>query len=229
MTEEKVEHTIFVTNISFSSTGESLSAGFRRYGPVKNVRIITAWEGEERVSRGFGFVEFQTIDGFNAAVNAAERLNVDGRDLFVRAARPVRKRDTAFVRGIPEGTTEEDLKAAFARYNPTEVRLKFFDTEERPGFAFVTFDTEEHQTAAVRENKTIVIGGKESSVRFARPPQRRRFPRRPPPAQPQRAARAPPPPPRAEPADPPRERRGGRGFRRRGRGGDRFSYVPAES
>jgi RNA recognition motif-containing protein len=243
MGEEKVEHTIFVQNISFSATGESLSAAFQQYGPVKNVRIITRWNGTEPVSRGFGFVEFQTVDGFTAAVNATDRLSIDGRDLWVRAARPARKRDTVFVRGIPEGTTEDDLKAAFAKYNPTEVRLKFFDSEDRFGFAFVIFDTEENQEAAVRENKTILLKGRESIVRFARPPARgggasggfrRRWP-----GPPRRAARADPPAARAPPAAAPEPEAApaddaaprGRGFGRRRGGGDdrsRFSYVTGD-
>jgi RNA recognition motif-containing protein len=49
------------------------------------------------------------------------------------------------------------------------VRIKFEDTEERKGFAFVTFDAEEHQTAAVTENATIQLKGRESVVQPTSP------------------------------------------------------------
>jgi RNA recognition motif-containing protein len=220
-TEENIEHTIFVRNINFATTGEQLGAAFRKYGEVKNVRIITRIQDEEQVSRGFGFVEFQTAEGFNAAISATEPLIVDDREIFIRASRPVQKRDTAFIRGIPEDTTEEDIKEAFSKYNPVSVRIKFVDNGDRKGFGFITFDTEEHQTAAVEENKEIELKGGTSTIRFARPPRRGSGGRR------YRGFRRNERPTRAEPAgrpprdDQPRTRQGGRRP-----GADRFIYLP---
>jgi RNA recognition motif-containing protein len=213
--EENIENTIFVRNINFATSGEALGSAFGRYGEVKNVRIKTHFQGEEQVSRGFGFVEFQTAEGFNAAIAATEPLIVDDRELFIRPSRPAQKRDTAFIRGIPEGTTEDDVKAAFEKYNPVSVRIKFFDNADSRGFGFITFDSEENQTAAVEENKEIILNGEQSTVRFARAPRRgggggrrRGF------GGPRRNER----PARAEPAG--REQRGRR------QGNDRFLYVP---
>jgi RNA recognition motif-containing protein len=73
---EKVEYTVFVRNISFTTTGATLSREFGKYGPVKNVRIITRWNGTDRVSRGFGFVEFAGADRelMNSVLLKHERL-----------------------------------------------------------------------------------------------------------------------------------------------------------
>jgi RNA recognition motif-containing protein len=78
--------------------------------------------------------------------------------------------------------------------------VRLIAKEDRKPFAFVQFETEDIQTAAVTENRNITINGGECVVRFARPKgasRFRRFPRRSP-AGPQRAAVA-----RAPPANPP--------------------------
>jgi RNA recognition motif-containing protein len=91
---------------------------------------------------------------------------------------------------IPEGTTEDDLRNHFAKYNPIAIRIVRTNTKDTRGFAFIQFDTEEHQTAAHDENRSFQFRGSESRVQFARRPQgsgRRPYRRR----GPVRAARAP--------------------------------------
>jgi RNA recognition motif-containing protein len=187
------QRTVFVTNLNYKTEGQTLGKEFERFGAIGAVRIITytGYRGDQ-LSRGFGFIEFRTDDGYRKAIENTDPVTVDGRQLSIRASRPrqVRKRDTAFIAGIPEGTTGDQLKQIFAKYHPTEVRIvKTAPAGTFGGFAFVTFETEEDQTAAVAENRNIKINGVDSVVRYARPPgrfnnrgggrfQRRPFPRR---------------------------------------------------
>ena len=69
---------LYVGNISYSATEESLKAAFAAFTP-SNVRII---EG-----RGFGFVDVPD-DQMSAAIDAMNGKNVDGRDLTVNEAKP---------------------------------------------------------------------------------------------------------------------------------------------
>jgi RNA recognition motif-containing protein len=174
-TEGDLSKTVFIRNINYTTLGEALSRALEQFGEVASARIITGWSNGERQSRGFGFVEFKTAAGFEAAVSKSREVELDDRTLVISAchARSTRKRDTAFIRGIPAGTTPEQVKAVFRNYNPSEVRIIHEDSGESKGFAFVQFGTEEDQTKAVNENPTIQLGGVESTVRFARPPQRR--------------------------------------------------------
>jgi nucleolin len=186
--------TVFVNNINYQTEPKKLGEAFSTFGEIAGVRIITDIVRGQRVSAGFGFVDFTTQEAFQRAVDNQTPLEVDGRRLSVKPARPrrPRKRDTAFVRGIPESTTEDDVRSAFAKYNPTEVRIIKKNTAEQKGFAFVTFDTEEHQSSAVRENKTILIKGEESRVAFALPRRNKGgFRRRGPPQGANRPRRAP--------------------------------------
>jgi RNA recognition motif-containing protein len=170
--------TIFIRNINYRTTEDTLSKALTQFGELASCRIITSFNGRERLSRGFGFAEFKTAEGFNAAVASKTEVSVDDRVLAIRASeqRERRKRDTAFIRGIPVGTTDDQVKAIFAKYHPIEVRLVYFDNAERgKGFGFVKFASEDDQTSAVNDNKTIQLNGQETIVRFARPPNNRRF------------------------------------------------------
>ena len=69
---------LYVGNISYSATEESLKAAFAAYNPT-NIRII---EG-----RGFAFVDVDA-DQLEAAVGDMNGKSVDGRTLTVNEARP---------------------------------------------------------------------------------------------------------------------------------------------
>ncbi len=70
--------TLYVGNISYSSTEQSISAAFAQYGAT-NVRII---EG-----RGFAFVDVDA-DQLEAAIGDKNGSQLDGRTLTVNEARP---------------------------------------------------------------------------------------------------------------------------------------------
>jgi RNA recognition motif-containing protein len=144
-----VEQTIYVSNIRYTTESRTLGLEFGKFGAIARVRIIAGFNGRERVSRGFGFIEFKTAEAYEAALSGAAAIVVDGRRLVVRPPRP-RKRDTAFVLGIPKGTTPGDLTAAFASYHPTNARIiRETDGARTKGFAFVTFASEDDQARAV--------------------------------------------------------------------------------
>ncbi|KAH0792254.1 RNA-binding protein [Histomonas meleagridis] len=175
--------TIFVSNINYKTTAEGLSKFFSTYGKVKDSRILSEKFRGNIVSRGIGFVEFENVDGFNAAINAnKDTLQLDGRNLHVQQARPPvqHKNDTIFIGGIPEGTTIDNLKEAFKAYKIVDAKIPFFNKGERFGFAFVKLSSKEERDKVVGEVTKITLNGAESNVRAARrdfdsPPRPRRF------------------------------------------------------
>lgn len=77
---------IYVGNLPYSATDESLNEAFASHGGVTSARIIM--DRDSGRSKGFGFVEMTTDSG---AQNAIERLNgssMDGRALNVSEAKP---------------------------------------------------------------------------------------------------------------------------------------------
>lgn len=77
---------IFVGNLSFSSTEESIRSMFERYGAVNSARIMT--DRDTGRSRGFAFVEMENETEADQAISALNGSTVEGRAINVNEARP---------------------------------------------------------------------------------------------------------------------------------------------
>ena len=76
---------IYVGNLPWSTTSSDLEAMFSPHGAVRSAEVIS--DRETGRSRGFGFVEMETDDGLQAAINALNGQEINGRPLTVNAAR----------------------------------------------------------------------------------------------------------------------------------------------
>jgi len=84
---------LYVGNLPFSATEESVRALFATHGSVESLSLVS--DRDTGRPRGFGFVEMSSSD----ASRAAEALNgkdFGGRELRVNEAR-ARERDTGLV------------------------------------------------------------------------------------------------------------------------------------
>ena len=77
---------IFVGNLDFNSTEESVRSLFERYGAVNSARIMT--DRDTGRSRGFAFVEMENETEADQAISALNGYSLDGRALNVNEARP---------------------------------------------------------------------------------------------------------------------------------------------
>ncbi len=77
---------LFVGNLPFSSTDDSLREAFAAYGNVTSASVVM--DRETGRSRGFGFVEFEKAEEADAAIAAWNGKAMDGRPLTVNVARP---------------------------------------------------------------------------------------------------------------------------------------------
>lgn len=78
---------LFVGNLSWDSTEESIRAAFEQGGgTVSDVHIMT--DRETGRSRGFGFVEMSTDEEAQAAIQDMDGADLDGRQLRVNEAQP---------------------------------------------------------------------------------------------------------------------------------------------
>jgi len=82
---------IYLGNIAWSMTEDSVEALFAEFGTVSSVKIITdKYSGR---SKGFGFVEMDDDAAAQAAIDALNDSEQDGRNLRVNQARPRETRD----------------------------------------------------------------------------------------------------------------------------------------
>ncbi len=77
---------IFVGNLSFGATEDSLRSLFESYGTVDRVNIVT--DRDTGQSRGFAFVEMSVDGEGDRAINGLNGKDLDGRTLNVNEARP---------------------------------------------------------------------------------------------------------------------------------------------
>ena len=76
---------IFVGNLPFSATDQSVRELFEPFGEVDSVNIIK--DRETNRSRGFGFVEMSNSAEAQAAINDLNGKEMDGRALNINEAR----------------------------------------------------------------------------------------------------------------------------------------------
>jgi len=69
---------LYVGNLSYQTAESSLRQTFEEFGSLKDVTIV---EG-----KGFGFVEFETDDAAQKAMNALNGTQLDGRQIRVDVA-----------------------------------------------------------------------------------------------------------------------------------------------
>lgn len=77
---------VYVGNLSYSTTEETLQELFAAYGEVSSVNVIK--DRETGRPRGFAFVGMATDDAADAAIAALNGKMVDGRQLKVAEANP---------------------------------------------------------------------------------------------------------------------------------------------
>ena len=81
---------LFVGNLSFKTTQEELEALFAEVGAVTSVTIIMdRFSGR---SRGFGFVEMESEEEAQSAIERFNEYEFQGRPLTVNEAKPQERR-----------------------------------------------------------------------------------------------------------------------------------------
>ena len=81
---------IYVGNLSFDATEESVRGLFEAYGTVGRVNIVT--DRDTGQPRGFGFVEMANDGEGEKAIAAVNGTELGGRALNVNEARPKAER-----------------------------------------------------------------------------------------------------------------------------------------
>lgn len=82
---------IFVAKLDYSIQEPELKEVFQDYGDVSSVKIITdKFTGR---SKGFGFIEMDSEDEGNAAIDALDGVELEGRAIVVKVAKPQESRD----------------------------------------------------------------------------------------------------------------------------------------
>ena len=88
---------LYVGNLPYTATEQALTDSFSECGTVTSVKIIT--DRETGRSKGFGFVEMDSDDEANSAIEKMNGFSMGGREINVSEARPQAPREGGGGRG----------------------------------------------------------------------------------------------------------------------------------
>ena len=83
---------LYVGNLSYNVTSQSLETLFTEFGQVKKAEVVQ--DRDTGRSKGFGFVEMADNSQAQAAMQGLNLKEVDGRCLTVNEARPREERSS---------------------------------------------------------------------------------------------------------------------------------------
>ncbi len=92
---------LYVGNLPFSTTEESLQAKFAQCGAVESAKLII--DRDSGRSKGFGFVEMGSDADAESAITKLNGSDFDGRAMIVSEARPQEPRSGGGGRGFGGG------------------------------------------------------------------------------------------------------------------------------
>lgn len=82
---------IYVSNLSYDTTTESLQELFAEYGEISSTNIIK--DRDSGRSRGFGFVEMPNDANAQKAIDELNNSDFEGKTITVNMARPKTERN----------------------------------------------------------------------------------------------------------------------------------------
>lgn len=82
---------IYVGNLGYSVTNETLSEKFSQFGSVTSAKVII--DRDTNRSKGFGFVEMSSSSEASKAIQNLNGSEFEGRQMNVSEAKPMAPRD----------------------------------------------------------------------------------------------------------------------------------------
>ena len=179
---------IFVKNLPEDVDEPGLEKMFAEHGAVSSAVIMTDEDGK---SRGFGFVNMETAEQAQAAVDALNGKDMGGeKELYVGRAQKKSEREAMlrqqfdelraervqkfaglnlYVKNLADEVDDEGLRSEFAHCGTITSAKVMRDpaTDKSRGFGFVCFSAPEEATKAVTEMNGRMVQGKPIYVALA--------------------------------------------------------------
>eukprot|EP01134_Creolimax_fragrantissima_P000915 CFRG0915T1 len=181
---ESNDCSIFVKNISFNTTDESLQKLFEKAGPLRSARVAKKNVNGKSLSMGFGFLEYATKDAASNSLKTLQHVKLEGHTLELKWARDkgsnsataeVRKVSIGeakstklMIRNMPFEATKKEVRELFSTFGKLKsVRVpKKFDGTSR-GFGFVEFVSKSEAKNAFEALKTTHFYGRHLVLEWA--------------------------------------------------------------
>ena len=142
---------ILVKNLPEMVTEENLRNTFEKFGKIINIKLEQDTEGK---LGQVAYIDFETKQEKDAALNQNEDLEIDGKKLEIKD--PSIDDKTLFVGNVPYTSTEEDLEKFFEDCGTVKVQIVYMDGKSK-GYAYVTFQDENSIEMAFKKNGEKIL------------------------------------------------------------------------
>ena len=102
----ELKNTVYISNLSYDRDRSGLISLFKRYGQIKNIKIIV--EPTTNQSRGMAFVEMSQASEAKSAIDGLNQQIIDGRTVKARYATQLKP--TSVGRGPQKEEKTKDLE-----------------------------------------------------------------------------------------------------------------------
>lgn len=157
-------------------------------GEIKEIRLVKhEWSGK---SKGFGYVDFVTGDGYRQALKLDHTL-INGRPMYISAYDPNKsasnditkkfkyattlEQNKLFISNLPFSATKEQIENLFLEkgFKVKDARLVTHKSGKSKGLAYVEFDDSQMASQAVVKLDGTEMDGHTIKVAVSNPPKRK--------------------------------------------------------
>ena len=143
---------IFIKNLDKSVDTRALHDTFSQFGNIVSCKISI---GDDNESRGYGFVQYQTKEEADKAIEKVNGNKIMDREVTVAHWKPQSERDSAkfsnlFIKNFEKTVTDEQFEQALSKFgNVLSSKVARDENGESKGFGFCQFETHEQAQAAI--------------------------------------------------------------------------------
>ncbi|KAG5556748.1 hypothetical protein RHGRI_007124 [Rhododendron griersonianum] len=158
---------LFVKNLGESIDNTKLQEIFQNFGNILSSKVVMSDDGK---SKGYGFVQFESEDSANAAIEKLNGSSVGGKQMFV--GKFVKKSDrilsstdpkytNLYVKNLDPDVTEEVLEDKFSEFGKVlSLVISKDDNGNSRGFGFVNFESTDDARRAMEAMNGSQLGSK---------------------------------------------------------------------
>ncbi|XP_038905827.1 polyadenylate-binding protein 7 [Benincasa hispida] len=158
---------VFVKNLSDSINSLGLQELFKKFGNVLSSKVATSDDGK---SKGYGFVQFESEDSANAAIESLNGFTIGDKQIYV--GKFVRKSDRVlanadvkytnlYVKNLDPEIGEEHLQEKFSEFGKISSMIVSRDENGvSRGFGFINFDNPDDAKRALETLNGSQLGSK---------------------------------------------------------------------
>nr|XP_022904259.1 polyadenylate-binding protein 4-like [Onthophagus taurus] len=158
---------LFIKNLDKNIDNKSMYDTFSAFGNILSCKVML---DENGLSKGYGFIHFETEEAANKAIEKVNGMLLNGKKVYVGKFIPQKEREkqlgekaklftNIYVKNFGE-MTDESLKNVFAKYGKITscTVMKNMDGSSK-GFGFVAFEDPREAEKAVRELHNKELNG----------------------------------------------------------------------